>query len=268
MTEPVTLISGDAPVILAFPHSRTFLPPELLSRFNERGQAMGDTDRHVDRLYEDLLPGATRIHANFSRYVIDANRAPSGQSLYPGQNTTGLCPLTDFSGAPLYHPGEEPDPEEIAARIDRYHAPYHAAIAAEIARLRALHPHVLLYDCHSIRGTLPFLFEGTLPDLNLGTNGGAACASDIEAAARATCEAQSDWSFILNGRFRGGWTTRHYGQPETGVSAFQMELAQHTYMDEAQTDEYNASRAQPLRDFLKFLLATLEKTVRHLPPPA
>jgi formiminoglutamase len=191
------------------------------------------------------------------RYAIDVNRDPSGQSLYPGQNTTGLCPLTDFDGVPIYHDGQEPDTAEVARRCAAYHAPYHAALQAELDRVKAIHGFAVLYDCHSIRSHIPFLFDGTLPDFNIGTNSGATCAPSIEAAITHLCRGAKGYSTILNGRFKGGWTTRHYGQPTRGVHAIQMELAQSTYMLERAPWAYVAECAERTRAHLKSILETL-----------
>jgi N-formylglutamate deformylase len=177
--------------------------------------------------------GATTVATGISRSVIDVNRDPSGASLYPGQATTELCPTTTFDGEPLYG-GTGPDEKQIARRCDRYHRPYHAALAGELARLRAVHGTVVLYDAHSIRSRVPRLFNGELPQFNVGTNGGATCAPELENAVAAICAA-SGHSQVVNGRFKGGWTTRHYGRPETGVHAIQMELAQRGYMAEPGT---------------------------------
>lgn len=253
---PVEIIPGDGPVILGLPHTGTFLPEEIRARLTARGQELADTDWHVHELYAGLLPGATTVRATFHRYVIDANRGPEDESLYPGQNTTGLVPGTDFDGVPIWT--EAPDAAEVARRLARFHAPYHAALAAEIARVKARHGVAILYDCHSIRSHIPFLFEGTLPDFNIGTAGGTSCAPQIEAAACAVCAGAEGFSHVLNGRFRGGWTTRHYGRPETGVHAIQMELAQSTHLaTEAAPWALSAEKAARLRPHLAEILARL-----------
>lgn len=255
---PVEVIRGEGPVVLGLPHTGTFVPKDIWARLDARGQALADTDWHVDRLYDGLLPGATTVRATFHRYVIDANRDPSGASLYPGQATTGLCPVTDFDGQDIYRMGEAPEADEVEDRRARFHAPYHAALAAEIARVKARHGVALLYDCHSIRSVVPFLFEGRLPDFNIGTDGGATCAPAIEAAVRGICEGAAGYTCVLNGRFRGGWTTRHYGRPEEGVHAIQMELAQATHLtSESPPWAYDEAKAARLRPILKDILETL-----------
>ncbi len=258
---PVEISEGASPIILGQPHGGTHLPPELAERLTERGRDLADTDWHIHRLYDGLLPEATVVQAAFSRYVIDANRDPSGASLYPGQNTTGLCPTVDFEGEPIYCAGQEPDEAEIERRRLAFHAPYHAALSEQIERVRKQHGVALLFDCHSIRSHLPFLFEGRLPDFNLGTNNGATCAPGIEQAAISVCSAAEGYTSVLNGRFKGGWTTRHYGDPANGVHAIQLELSQITYMDEVTPWSYRKDQADALRPHLKSLLTHLEEVV-------
>ncbi|MBO9460349.1 N-formylglutamate deformylase [Labrenzia sp. R5_0] len=263
--QPVDVFRGDGPVVLGVPHAGTFVPDDIKARFNDTGLKLADTDWHVDRLYSDLLPGATMVKANFHRYVIDANRDPEGVSLYPGQNTTTLCPTTDFDGRPIYQSGMEPETGEIEARRLAWHAPYHAALQAEMERVRAKHGVAILYDCHSIRSVVPFLFEGTLPDFNTGTNNGTTCASAIEAAVVACTQAAEDYTSILNGRFKGGWTTRHYGRPAEGFHAIQMELAQKTHLATEDTPfAYDEAKADRLRTHLKDILSALENLAPSL----
>ena len=250
---------GSSPVILAFPHTGTDVPADIWDRLNDNGRLLADTDWHIPQLYAALLPNATTVRATFHRYVIDANRDPSGASLYPGQNTTGLIPTSDFDGKPIWKDGEEPTDADIAIRRDGFHRPYHAALETEIERVRSEHGVAVLYDCHSIRSLIPFLFEGRLPDFNIGTDGGTTCDPAIEKAVGDTTAAAKGYSSVLNGRFRGGWTTRHYGKPETGVHAIQMELAQINHLaTEAPPFAYDAAKADRLRTHLKQLLERIE----------
>ncbi len=253
---PVTVISGKGPVILGQPHSGVFVPDDIMARLNARGRTLADTDWHVDRLYDGLLTEASVVRANFHRYVVDANRDPSGASLYPGQNTTGLVPLTDFDGDDIWD--APPTDEEIERRRMDYHAVYHLTLAAEIDRARDAHGVAVLYDCHSIRSQISYLFDGTLPDLNIGTNNGATCAKAIEEAVADVCVA-SDFSYVVNGRFRGGWTTRHYGDPAHGVHAIQMEIAQSAYLESEDAPfTYNNAKADKLRATLRQILERIE----------
>lgn len=261
---PVKVVSGDGPLILGLPHTGTHLPEAIREKLNARGRVLADTDWHIERLYDGLLPDVTTVRATFHRYVIDANRGPDDASLYPGQNTTGLVPVTDFDGEPIWT--DEPDAAEIARRKTDFHAPYHQALAAEIARVKARHGVAILYDCHSIRSHIPFLFEGVLPDFNIGTNKGTTCDARIEAAVFDLCAA-SGRSHVLNGRFKGGWTTRHYGQPEAGVHAIQMELAQSTHLaTETPPFAYDEEKATALRVTLGAILARLTALAAELKP--
>ena len=259
---PVEIFAGNSPVILGQPHGSTFLPPEFTGKLNECGRALADTDWHIHRLYEGLLPEATVVHASFSRYFIDANRDPSGTSLYPGQNTTELCPTIDFEGRPIYQNGAEPDAAEIERRRKNFHAVYHSALKEQIDRVHKKHGAILLLDCHSIRSHLPFLFKGELPNLNLGTNNTNTCDSKFEDAAVEVCSNANGYSFVINGRFKGGWTTRHYGKPVSGVHAIQLELGQSTYMDEYEPWIYREEKAAKLRIHLQKLLSCLEQLVK------
>ena len=261
---------GEAPLIVSFPHAGTDLPAEIAPRLVSPWLARKDADWWVDRLYDfarDL--GATTVRTAISRTAIDVNRDPSGASLYPGQATTELCPTTTFDGEPLYQDGRAPDEAEIARRRETYFAPYHDALAEEIARLKAAHGTVVLYEAHSIRSLIPRLFDGPLPNFNIGTNSGASCAVALAGAIEALCVA-SPFSSIVDGRFKGGWTTRRYGRPEDGVHAVQMELACRGYMDdpaEPPTEAnwptpYDPARAAPMRavlsDILKACIAFAE----------
>lgn len=235
MTNFVHLHRGSAPLIVAMPHTGTGLAG-LDAQFVSPWLARRDADWHIEKLYAFAADvGATIVRTTISRSVIDVNRDPSGASLYPGQATTELCPSTTFDGEPLYT-GNAPDAAEIARRRAAWFDPYHAVLAAEIARLRAAHPRIVLYDAHSIRGHIPRLFDGDLPQYNIGTNDGATCDPALAAAVSAACTADQ----VLNGRFKGGWTTRHYAAPAEGVHAIQMELAIRGYAPEpAAPDEHN-----------------------------
>lgn len=265
MSSPVEVERVNSPVILAFPHDGTWLPEPVHQRLNDNGRILADTDWHIHDLYRDLLPGATVVRALFHRYAIDANRDPEGSSLYPGQNTTGLIPETDFDGLPIWREGEGPSKADHEERVGLFHAPYHAALQAELDRVKAQHGVALLYDCHSIRSRIPFLFEGRLPDFNIGTDGGVTCDPAIQSAAVAICGSAPGFTSVLNGRFKGGWTTRHYGKPGTGVHAIQMEIAQGAYLA-AETAPFpiDPDRAAALRPVLARLLHQLEDLVLEI----
>jgi formiminoglutamase len=255
---------GDAPLVVSLPHTGTEIPAEFERGLVSPWLARKDADWWIERLYDFAAGlGATVIRTTISRTVIDVNRDPSGVSLYPGQATTELCPTTTFDGEPLYEPGRDPTAEEVAERRTRFFDPYHAALHTEIARLRARHPHVVVYDCHSIRSVIPRLFDGTLPHFNIGTNGGTTCAPTLSDAIEKIC-AGSGLSHVVNGRFKGGYITRSLGNPQAGVHAIQMELACRGYMKEPLgpvakgewPSAYDENYAAPMRAALTLILQT------------
>jgi N-formylglutamate deformylase len=257
--EIASLHRGTLPLLISLPHDGSHIPPDLAARMAPESRRAPDTDWHVSRLYAFARAmGASILVPTHSRYVVDLNRPPDDVSLYPGQNTTGLCPDVRFSGDALYLDGQSPSPDEIAARVERFWRPYHELLAGELARMHAAHGRVLLWEGHSIRAHCPFLFEGRLPDLNLGTAAGASCTLALQARIEAAMAEQGEFSWVANGRFKGGYITRHYGRPGEGVDAVQLELAQCNYMDEDSFawDEARASRLQPLlRRLLEAALA-------------
>jgi N-formylglutamate deformylase len=255
----INVTTGDSPLVLAQPHGGTEIPQPIFDRLNWKGHAIADTDWHITRLYDGLIDNVTVVSTSIHRYVIDANRDPSDQSLYPGQNTTSLCPTTTFDGDAIYLEGEEPCEDEIHHRQQQYHAPYHDALHQQLERVHQKHGFAILYDCHSIRSEVPYLFEGKLPDFNIGTYGGESCDSEIEATVESLCAQQTKYTHIVNGRFKGGWTTRHYGRPSKGYHAIQMELAQCNYMQEKVPWEYNGKKAETLRVSLRRVLQGILK---------
>ena len=264
---PVEVIRGSGPIVLGLPHTGTHVPADVFANLTPVGQSLSDTDWHIERLYDGLLDNVTTVRATFHRYVIDANRDPSGASLYPGQNTTSLVPLTNFDGQPLWL--AQPNEHEIEVRRIAFHATYHAALAAELERVRAIHGCAILYDCHSIRSEIPFLFNGVLPDFNIGTNGGTTCAVTIADSVERICSETIGYTSIVNGRFRGGWTTRHYGCPERNIHAIQMEPSQKNYLvAETLPFAYSGTKAMPLRIILKNILqAIADLTAQKLNSP-
>ena len=263
---PFRLVRGTRPLLLSIPHVGTHIPESLEGDYTEIALQRADTDWHLDRLYDFAHGfGASVLQATHSRSVIDLNRPSDDQSLYPGQVTTGLCPTETFRGEPLYRPGREPDAGETAYRLDTYWRPYHAALAGELARLKALHGRVLLWDAHSIASRLPRLFDGKLPDLNFGTADGASC--DRAVLDRVTAlVAGSGCSSVINGRFKGGHITRKYGQPWQGVHAIQLELCQCLYMNESEPFEYRPAVAVRLQPTLQAMLGAAADAVAKLAP--
>ena len=255
MNDVFQLHRGTAPLLVSLPHDGSAIPPELAGRMHERARAAPDTDWHVARLYAFARElGASMLVPNYSRYVVDLNRPPDDVSLYPGQNTTGLCPIVQFSGEPVYL-DVHPSPEEIQRRVDAYWRPYHAALAGELHRLRDAHGRVVLWEGHSIRGECPFLFEGRLPDFNLGTAGGTSCSPLLQDRLVAILAKSGGYDFVANGRFKGGYITRHYGEPANGIDAVQLEISQRIYMDE-DSFEYDEDKAAGAQRVIRRLLET------------
>ena len=254
MTDVFTLHRGDAPLLLSLPHDGSLIPPALAQRMVPAARRAPDTDWHVSRLYAFARElGASILVPRHSRYVVDLNRPEDDVSLYPGQNTTGLCPIVQFSGEPVYLEGQGPDAAEVAARVDTYWRPYHQSLQSELARIRAQHGRAVLWEGHSIRGVVPFLFEGRLPDLNLGTAAGASCSPVLQSRLEAVLAAQDEYDWVANGRFKGGHITRHYGDPGNGIDAVQLEISQRNYMDETSFD-WDEGKAARLQRVLRALL--------------
>ncbi|HEV2700375.1 MAG TPA: N-formylglutamate deformylase [Steroidobacteraceae bacterium] len=257
------ITQGESPLVLSIPHAGAEIPQHLKPGLVSAFLATCDADWWLERLYDFARNlGATVVRTLLSRTVIDVNRDPSGQSLYPGQATTGLCPLTTFDGTALYAPGAEPDAQAIAARTREYFAPYHAALSAQLARLQQRHRDIVLYDCHSIRSRVPRLFAGELPQFNLGTYSGQSCDPRLREAVTRVCAA-SGHSHVVDGRFKGGYITRHYGRPALHIHALQMELACRGYLQEPEGElnadnwpaPYDPERATVLRATLDRVLA-------------
>lgn len=254
VTPTYEFTQGTLPLLISIPHLGTEIPPELMADMADIAALKQDTDWHLDQLYGFVKEmGASVIQARVSRYVIDLNRPPDGQSLYPGQTTTTLCPLDTFRGEPLYTPGHAPGGAEQTRRLTAYWQPYHQQLQAELDRLKALHGAVLLWDAHSIASLLPRLFDGRLPDLNFGTADGRSCAPALIDAVVDVAR-QGPYSMVVNGRFKGGHITRHYGAPQDGVHAIQLEMGQLLYMQEEPPFAYLPERAERLQPLLKRML--------------
>ncbi len=257
-SDTFTLHRGTVPLLISLPHDGSTIPDGIAARMTERARIAPDTDWHVARLYAFAREvGASMLIPAYSRYVVDLNRSPSDVSLYPGQNTTGLCPIVQFNGEPVYRDDLQPTPEEIVARVGTYWFPYHDALVEELQRLRMQHGRVVLWEGHSIRGECPFLFDGCLPDFNLGTASGASCTPALQARLETILAAQRGHDFVVNGRFKGGYITRNYGDPANGIDAVQLEISQRIYMDE-QSFVYDDEKATCTQRVIRQLLqATL-----------
>lgn len=262
MNDVFKLKQGRTPLLISMPHVGTAIPEDQRARYQPRALQSEDTDWHLERLYGFALAmGAGMIVPHYSRYLIDLNRPPDDAPMYPGASNTELCPTRFFSSDRIYLAGQEPDADEKLRRRSRYWQPYHQALQAELQRLRSVHGHAVLFDAHSIRSELPWLFEGKLPDLNLGTVDGRSCDAEITARLARLFAMQSDYTQVVNGRFKGGYITRQYGRPEQGVHAVQLEMCWSTYMQEAPPpspgDAYDEARAARVQPLLKDLMQTL-----------
>jgi len=263
-TPPVfTLHSGSLPLLISIPHLGTRIPADIAATMTPVAQRTDDCDWHLDRLYAFARRmGASILAPTYARYVIDLNRPPDGANLYPGQDTTGLLPVDTFDKEPLYREGQFPDEAEVARRRDAYWMPYHAALASELAALKARHGKVLLWEAHSIRSHVPRFFEGRLPDFNFGTSNGASAVAGLAEELAALVERHGDYSAVANGRFKGGYITRHYGQPSQGVHAVQLELSQITYMQEQLPYAYDEALAGKIEPLLEQLVTTALERVK------
>jgi N-formylglutamate deformylase len=255
--------AGRLPMLVSMPHAGTDIPDEVAASLAPCAAARADTDWHLPELYGFLEEmGISTISARWSRYLIDLNRPPEDTNLYPGLDTTGLCPLDTFGRERLYRDGMEPDGAEVQRRLARYWQPYHAQLRAELDRLKAEHGRVVLWEAHSIASVVPRFFDGKLPDLNFGTADGTSCALGLEAAVLDVARAQERFSIALNGRFKGGHITRYYGQPASGVHAIQLEKCQYLYMNEAPPFEYRPAVAATLQPLLRDMVKAAVDWVR------
>jgi N-formylglutamate deformylase len=251
-------VPGEGPLLISFPHSGTYVPPELAARLRPEVLDLPDTDWFVPQLYDffrDL--GASIIRATHTRYVVDLNRPPDGMPLYPGQRETTVCPTETFGGDPLYLEGANPPPVEIDDRLHSYWQPYHDKLAGLTRHLAQRHGHCILWDAHSILSEVPALFAGRLPDLNVGTAGGRSCSPLLVDRITATLGAQSNFSYVVDGRFKGGYITRRYGDPARRIDAVQLEIAQCAYLNEARAPAFDPERARPLSSLLRDLLSNV-----------
>ncbi len=256
--------AGSIPLLVSMPHVGTDIPDAIAAAMTPAALARADTDWHLVQLYDFLQAmGASTLSARWSRYVIDLNRPPEDSNLYPGQDTTGLCPRDTFRREPLYLDGGAPDAAEVQRRLAAYWQPYHSQLRAELERLLAQHGKVVLWDAHSIASVLPRFFEGKLPDLNFGSADGASCDPALSEAVAAVARADERYTVALNGRFKGGHITRHYGRPEQGVHALQLEMCQSTYMDEAPPFGFRADLAADLQPLLRQLVQRAVDWVRR-----
>jgi len=254
-----SLHRGSTPILISTPHAGIEVPDAISARFTDAGRAVGDTDWHLEKLYDFAPPlGLSLLCSQFSRYVVDLNRSPDNASLYPGQNVTELCPTTSFDMEPLYLSGDEPSEDEIKERVERYWRPYHDALSAEIERIKADHGYCILFEGHSIRHEVTRFFDGKLRDLNWGTNHGASADPKlIDFIYDSTKNHAPNLTQVTNGRFKGGYITRQYGDPAAQIHAVQLEMAQRVYMDESPPYLWDVERAKATKLMLKSLFQDL-----------
>ncbi|HEY1151371.1 MAG TPA: N-formylglutamate deformylase [Pseudoduganella sp.] len=256
--------AGSIPLLVSMPHVGTEIPPDIAASMTPAAGEKADTDWHLVQLYGFLQElGASTLAARWSRYVIDLNRPPENTNLYPGQDTTGLCPLDTFHREPLYLPGKQPGEAEVQRRLAAYWQPYHTQLREELDRLLALHGKVVLWDAHSIASVVPRFFDGKLPDLNFGSADGASCDAALTDAIAECARADGNYTVAVNGRFKGGHITRFYGQPQQGVHAIQLEMCQSTYMDETAPFGYRADLAGQIQPLLRRLVRTAADWVQR-----
>jgi N-formylglutamate deformylase len=260
MPELFEFHQGNSPILISSPHDGIQIPSELISRFTDAGKSNSDRDWLVSKLYNFIKEtDISYIKAGYSRYVVDLNRSPEGEQLYPGLMETGICPLSSFSGDSIYTDGNEPDESEIQTRIDSYWWPYHNHIRSELERIKKIHGHVILWDAHSISGEVPLLFDGRLPDLNFGTANGASCQPSLIDELMKIAKENSDYSIVLNERFKGGYITRHYGDPEKNINSIQLELNQSNYLKKSEPEEIDDEKAEKLSALLQLFIQFLNK---------
>ena len=251
---------GDSPILISFPHDGIDFPTHIKLNLNESGLKNTDCDWYIYELYKSALEREISfIRPKFSRYVVDLNRSPGGELLYPGKMETGICPLTTFNGIPIYLSGNQPDEHEIRSRIETYWQPYHDQIQSELKRIKDKHGYAILWEAHSIRGEAPELFAGVLPDLNFGTADGRSCSKEIIEPVVEFANNTSNYSITLNGRFKGGYITRRYGDPGNGINSIQLEINQNIYLEDLEDPKIDYDKAQQLSRLLRSLLQLLTK---------
>ncbi len=256
--ETFELTPGSTPLLISTPHNGTVIPESIARRMTEHARTVPDTDWHMDRLYDFAARlGAGVLNPRYSRYVVDLNRPPDNKPLYPGASNTELCPLTCFDEAPVYIPGEAPDKLEVKDRVERFWRPYHRQLKDELDRLKRTHGVAVLFEAHSIRSEVPRFFHGHLPDFNLGTADGSSCDAHLQNLLRGVLQSAKGYTFVVNGRFKGGYNTRNYGSPQSGIHAVQLEQAQRTYMDESYPFAYDETRAKRVKPYLVQILETV-----------
>lgn len=255
------------PILLSVPHCGTFIPETIRNEYDdELITEMDDTDFFVDRLY-DFAPsiGATLLAANISRWVIDLNRSPEDKPLYTdGRVITGLCPIIDFFGRPLYRDRRTAvSRKDVRQRLDEWYLPYHR----ELAKLRdgLLHEHgaVIIWECHSIRRSVPTIYPEDFPDLILGDAGGKSASARLSDSAMRLLGSDK-YVLAHNQPFQGGYITRQYGDPIANCHALQLEMTKVNYLQDDEiswSEERSSAMKRLLEKTLLGLVVALKDVV-------
>lgn len=255
MNSTYSLSTGNIGMLISMPHNGQHIPNNIADTMTSTAVKVADTDWYMDRLYNFAQAmGIYVLSPKYSRYVIDLNRNPSGEALYAGANNTELCPTTAFDLSPLYVEGKQPSNQEVTKRVKHYWQPYHQALTDTLATLKQKHNKVVLLDAHSILSHVPRFFSGQLPDFNFGTADGSSCSPALLEHIQQLNF--TPYSSVYNDRFKGGYITRAYGDPINDIHAIQLELSQHTYMDEP-TNIYNEQKAEQVKKQLKSFVQCL-----------
>jgi len=266
--EPFVIREPEAralPVVASIPHAGTWLPPGYATRLaSDAMRALPMTDWHLPRLF-DFLPalGVTVVAATVSRFVIDLNRPPHGEALYPGRFETGLVPLESFDGDPVF--SEPPSESDIAAARRDIYDPYHAARCGLLERRRDEAGRVIQLDLHSVTPAANRISGPLTHEIMLGDRDGASCARWLTREAEAAY-AQAGFSVAVNDPYKGGWITASGGSLD-GVEALQIEMSWAAYMETGRepakavdVPPFDMARERLRRVFS----ALLPNAVRHL----
>jgi N-formylglutamate deformylase len=257
----IQLPKGDAiPIVISVPHCGTAFPEELKSQYNSKLiEAPDDTDWFVDELYSFAMEmGMPMISAVYSRWVIDLNRDPESKPLYTdGRIITGLCPTTTFLGEPLYNDQRtDVSQQEISRRLELYYRPYHQKVDDVLSGLRKQFGKVLLWDCHSIRQSVPTINNEKFPDLILGSADETSASKNLIDISLQTL-GSGKYSLRHNSPFKGGYITRHFGQPSIDQHALQLEMSKVNYMDDSEM-KLDTARTSEMQTLLKSLFLKLK----------
>ena len=255
--EAFSFSAGETPLLVSMPHSGLALTPQVQSGLTEKALTLPDTDWHVPEVYSFLGElGVGRISANYSRYVIDLNRPLDDAPLYASK-TTGLFPSILFDESPVFKPACLPNKRHHQFCKENIWQPYHGKITEELECLKAKFGYAILFDAHSIAPETPMLFEGRLADFNFGNNNGEASSQKWLQAASGVVP-DGTYSRVSNGRFKGGYITRSFGNPKKNIHAIQLELSQACYLkNQSHPYSIDSNKLANLQAVLKQVIKTL-----------